>query len=127
VLLPVLLVAALAAALAVAGPAAAKKKPAKTTVTITAVSDGFFGFVKSPKPGRCANNRTVTLYKQLGQGQHPATDLKYMTEVAELQGTRYRWDTGNSGNVTGRFYARAGRVAGCRPDNSPSVSQPPSD
>jgi hypothetical protein len=107
---------------------ASASAPAPTTVKITAESDGFFGYVNSPKPGRCANNRTIKIFKQVGAKPQPVTvDQVYMTEVAEKQGNRYRWDTGNSGNVSGRYYARAAAIPGCRAGISLTVSQPPSD
>jgi len=125
-LIPSLILAvACCSALALSGLAQASA-PAKTTVTITAESDGFFGFVSSPKPGKCANNRRVVIFKQKGHTQNPSVDTKYMVETADKQGNRFRWDTGTSGNVLGRYYARAAAIPGCRAGSSRSVSQPPS-
>jgi hypothetical protein len=119
-------IVALGAGLALAGNASAHRGAARTTVTIRAESDGFFGFVKSPK-ARCANNRKVILFRQLGRTQSPRTDARYMVETAEKQGNRFRWDTGNSGNVSGRYYARAPKRPGCRAGSSMTVSQPLGD
>jgi len=77
--------------------------------------------VKSPKPRRCAKDRKIALYKQRGAEQKPRLDEKIAFHTAEKQGERYRWDTGNLGLHQGRFYARAGRIPGCKADSSPTV------
>ncbi len=100
---------------------AGARSPAKTKVTIIPESGGFFGYVYSPKPGRCANNRVVKLYKQRGRHQKPSVDTKIGSDIAQANGDRYMWSTGNTGFMPGKFYARAGKVAGCLPDSSKSI------
>jgi hypothetical protein len=100
---------------------AGARKPAKTKVTIIPESGGFFGYVYSPKPGRCANNRVVRLYKQRGRQQKPSVDTKIGSDTAQANGDRFMWSTGNTGFARGLFYARAGRVPGCKPDSSKSI------
>jgi hypothetical protein len=100
---------------------AGARAPAKTKVTIIPESGGFFGYVYSPKPGRCANGRVVRLYKQRGRQQKPSVDPKIGSDTAQANGDRFMWSTGNTGFQPGKFYARAGKVPGCRPDSSKSI------
>ena len=100
---------------------AGARSPAKTKVTIIPESGGFFGYVYSPKPGRCANNRVVRLYKQRGSKQKPSVDTKIGSDIAQANGNRYMWSTGNTGFRPGKFYARAGKIPGCKPDSSKSI------
>ncbi len=112
------LVLAAIGALALGGFASAKK-PAKTTVTIEAQVGGFFGFVKSSKPNKCANNRVVSLYKQRGSHPDPSHDTKIGTDPAQPNGDGYMWSI-NAGS-SGRFYARVKAKQGCKGDISPTV------
>jgi hypothetical protein len=114
------LAACLLAAAALAVPAVAGGG-AKTKVTIQAESGGFFGFVKSSNPDKCANGRKVKLYKQLGSEQDPHNDQKVGSDIAQPNGDGYMWSTGNTGSHGGKFYARAGRIKGCKADNSPTI------
>jgi hypothetical protein len=91
-----------------------------TTVTIQVQGRDFSGFVKSPNPDLCANGRKVSLYKQSGSDQSPSTDTKIATDTASRNGDGYQWSTGNTG-VSGRFYARARRIPGCKADSSMTV------
>jgi hypothetical protein len=110
----------LCGAVAFAAPAGARA-PAKTKVTIQAESGGFFGYVFSPKPQKCANNRVVKLYKQKGAHQSPSTDPRIGSDIAQPNGDRFMWSTGNTGFAPGKFYARAGRTTGCKADSSKSI------
>lgn len=115
-------VIALAACAALALPASAAAKPAKTTVTIHYNGDGWQGKVKSKKPGRCANNREVVVYKQSGGAPHPATDEDLYQDTSSKSGNAYTWNTGNSGQENpGRFYAFAHKITGCKAGISPTV------
>ncbi len=116
-------VAALAAlgALAFAGIAMAGGK-ADTKVTIKAESDGFFGFVKSSKPKQCANGRKVILYKQRGDAPNRHVDQKIGSDIAQANGDKYMWSTGNTGKPHGDYYAFAKHTTKCRADYSRTVS-----
>ena len=107
---------ALLVAAAVAVPATASGR-AGTTVTIKYNGDGFQGKVKSTRAS-CIANRTVKVYKQRGSVQDPSTDQKLYTDTSDSTG---RWDTGTSGQVHGKFYARARGTTRCKPDSSPTI------
>jgi len=119
---------AIAAALAilgavfVAGISSAGTR-AETRVTIRVQGTEPFGFVESPRPRRCADGRTIVVYKQLGTEQDPRNDEKIGTDTASLSGDRYRWSIGQPG-VYGRVYARARPTEDCKPDNSRTVRIP---
>jgi hypothetical protein len=95
---------------------------ADTTVTIRAQSGGFYGFVRSTEPSTCVTERVVVLYKQLGATQSPSTDKRISSDTAGSDG---RWDTGNTGTRTGRFYARVRATPDCRADRSKTISAQP--
>ena len=111
-----------AALLAFAGSAVARSA-APTTVTIKDAGDGFFGFVKSTKPNRCANGRTVALYKMKGDAPDRSVDKKIGTDTAQPNGDGYEWNTGNTGNQKGDFYAFAHRIPGCKKGISKVISR----
>ncbi len=111
-----------AAALALAGIAGAHGS-APTKVTIKKESDGFFGFVDSPKAHKCANNRKVTVYKETGSSPDPGSDQKIGSDIAQPNGDGYMWSTGNTGHQKGSFYARAKRIKGCKPGTSKVVTR----
>jgi hypothetical protein len=114
-LVAVALAMGVCAAVALPGAAGARA-PAATTVTIKEEASGdFFGYVKSPKPLKCADDRKITLFRV-----RPGKDERVASDNASLSGDRYRWSTGNTG-LSGRFYARAGRIAGCLPDTSKTI------
>lgn len=108
---------ALLVAAALTVPAMAAHKAA-TTVTIKYNGDGFQGKVKSPR-ANCVANRTVKVYKQRGNEQQPSSDQKLYTDTSDSDG---RWDTGTSGQVHGKFYARAKGTTSCKADNSATIS-----
>ena len=115
-----LVVALLCGAVAMASTAGARGK-ASTTVTIKYNGDGFQGKVKSSK-SKCVKNRTVKVYKQKGSSQDPSTDKKMFKDTTEDNGS---WDTGNSGQAKGKFYALAkGPTAVRRASARPSRSSP---
>jgi len=78
-----------------------------TTVTIEYNGDGFQGKVKSPRP-HCVKSRTVKVYKQKGSFPDPrGRDKKLFKDKSNRKG---RWDTGNTGQAQGKFYALAERT-----------------
>ncbi|MFN8113552.1 MAG: hypothetical protein U0R51_10170 [Solirubrobacterales bacterium] len=98
-------------ALVVAASAFAGK--AETKVKIKVQSDGFYGYVKSDKE-KCANGREVILYKMKGNGQDPSRDKEIGSDIAQANGTKYMWSTGNTGPQKGNFYAYAPKIKGCK-------------
>jgi hypothetical protein len=113
---------AAAGVLAFAGSALASSA-APTSVTIKKQSDGFFGFVSSTKPNRCANGRKIVLYREKGDTPSPSSDQKIGTDIAQPNGDGYEWSTGNSGNQKGSFYAFAHRIPGCKKGISKVVTR----
>jgi hypothetical protein len=93
----------------------------ETTVTIKTQNGDFWGRVVSPRPKLCAKDRKVVVFKQLGAEQHPATDQKIANDTASLSGGVYKWNTGNTGAMNGRYYARVGRTTSCKADTSETV------
>ena len=79
------------------------------TVTIKYNGDGFQGKVKSNKAS-CLNNRKVNVYKH---------GNKLYTDTTESDG---RWDTGNSAQAHGKFYATVSAKPGCAPATSNTIS-----
>ncbi len=98
------LVAALGVAVGATGVAAASTpaSPDQGKVTINYSGDGFYGKVKSSKPS-CLKNRTVTVHGPHGQ---------QLTDTTESNGS---WDTGNSGQAHGKFYATVDARGNCTP------------
>jgi hypothetical protein len=94
---------------------------AKTKVTIQVQNGDFSGKVKSKRLHKCADDRKVVLYKQSGHHQRPSSDQKIASDTSELDGNHGEWSTGNTGLSGGKYYARAGRVPGCKPDSSKTV------
>jgi hypothetical protein len=92
---------------------------AKVTVTITQVNAEMSGEVRSPKPLKCANNRTVWVWEQIGT-RGGGDDLKRFQDTTSQQGTKYVWNTGTTG-VEGFFYARVGATSKCKGDSSPTI------
>jgi hypothetical protein len=113
-------VAIVACAALVFGGSALARGKAETKVKIKAQSGGFYGYVKSDKE-KCANGRKVTLYKQKGNGQNPKHDSKIGSDIAQANGTKYMWSTGNTGYSKGYFYAYAKEIKGCAADSSKSI------
>lgn len=120
-----LLACAVCAALALCAVAYAATTPAPTTVTIKGKNGNYHGTVDSPKLHRCAENRTIRVYKQKGADQHPRTDQQIGSDTSELDGDHGVWSIGNSGFKTGRFYARARRTKNCKADSSKTITRGP--
>ncbi len=104
------------------GAVAEAATPAATTVTIRAQGTDLSGQVRSPAPNRCARNRMVVVFKQVGpRGPAGGADIRFANDTAELQGGVYRWSTGNTG-TPGKFYAKVFKKPGqCKGDESLTV------
>lgn len=113
-IIAIALTAAGAAALSVPAADAARAK-ADVTVTITAEGTDMSGVVKSPRPGLCAADRTVKVFKVIDGEPH-----LFASDTTDLQGGQYVWSTGNTG-MPGRFFAKVGGKAGCQSDVSPTI------
>jgi hypothetical protein len=111
-----LVVVLLCGAVAMVSTAGARGKAA-TTVTIKYNGDGFQGKVKSSR-AKCVKNRTVKVYKQTGSSQDPSNDKKMFKDTTDNEG---RWDTGNSGQAHGKFYALATRTTSCKKGFSKTI------
>jgi hypothetical protein len=94
--------------------------PFDTTVTIHVEGRDFSGTVNSSRPMRCANNRKVILFKQLGAQQDPQNDTRVASDTTSFNGGHYQWNTGNTG-IRGKFYARAPKTSNCKADSSLTV------
>ena len=92
---------------------------ADTTVTIRAEGTDLSGVVRSPAPDRCADERNVVVWKQIGT-RGGGDDIRFASDTASLSGTRYEWSTGNTG-TPGRFYAHVRHIDGCKADTSPTI------
>ena len=103
----------------VAGVASAGT-PADTRVTIKTQNGDFWGAVFTSRPLRCARERKIVVFHQLGAEQNPATDDRIASDLASLSGDRYEWSTGNTGRF-GKYYARAGKTTDCQADSSETV------
>ena len=114
--------AALVGSVALAAPAGAAQRAA-TTVTIAGTNGDYFGTVSSPRPLKCAQNRKIFVYKQLGAEQVPSEDQQIGSDNASNNGGVYEWSIGNSGFKHGKFYALARRTPDCRRDTSPTITR----
>lgn len=93
-------------------------------VSIKGDNGDYYGYVKSSNPDTCANERKVTVFKQLGATQDPRSDQKIGSDTTELNGTKYQWSIGNSGYKTGSFYAKAAKVPGlCKAVTSKTITR----
>jgi hypothetical protein len=113
--------ASVAVAGALGGPSGASAAPprAKVSVTITAEQVDLSGTVSSSKPVKCAANRTVSIFEQIG-GRGGGDDEKRFSDTTSLQGGKYVWSTGNTGEE-GFFYAVVAPKPGCKGASSPTV------
>lgn len=112
------LAAAFAAATLASGAGAGSD--ATTKVTIKAPGSEVYGYVKSSKPSKCANNRKVKVFRQKGR-RGGGDDVKVGDDRAQPNGDRYMWSIGNPGLQGRKIYAKAGRIPGCLPDASPTI------
>jgi hypothetical protein len=114
-LLRVVLAAAIGALIIGApGTAGAHRGDAKTKISIIPQSDGFYGYVSSPKTQKCANNRKIKV-KKVSNGDVIGSD------IAQPNGDGVQWNIGNPGHMNGKFYAYAKAIPGCQAGQSESV------
>jgi hypothetical protein len=106
---------ALAVALVVTEAAVATTR-APTTLTIKAKNGDIWGTISSTRPKKCAKDRKVVVFKQVGTVQDPTID----TKVASWQNGHYEWSIGNSGTF-GKVYARAPRTLYCKAGSSDTI------
>lgn len=102
-------------------PSMASATPSGVTIHLDR-GGTFKGFVFSPKPGQCAEGRTVELYRQKGKRQHPKRDVKVgNTEAQSYTHGRFKWVLYPSHPRPGDFYARVPMTAACQGDNSKTL------
>jgi hypothetical protein len=89
----------------------------KVTIKNPNSQGDFYGKVKSSSP-TCVEDRKVTVFKQLGATQAPKSDQKIATDNADANG---KWSVGNTGYKSGKFYAKAGKVTGCKAATSKTI------
>lgn len=132
---PIAAIAGIALVGSLAGPAGSvaagtgdRKAPKKADVIVTIKANGgdYSGVVKSSKPKKCANNRTVWLMKQKGNKQKPKQDYKFASDTSSLNGAKYEWNTGNTASY-GKFYAMIKASPKCKKAFSQTIktTQPP--
>ena len=91
------------------------RSPAASTATSRATKE------------KCANGRKVTLYKQKGDDPDPGGDKKIGSDIAQANGDKYMWSTGNTGSTKGYFYAYAKKTKGCDDGISDTIKAQTSD
>ena len=125
VLLVPVVVLALSAVLSSSAGAAqhSSRTLANTTVTIRAQGTDLSGQVRSPAPNRCANNRNVIVFKQIGP-RGGGNDVRFANDTASFSNGAYRWSTGNTG-TPGRFYAHVFKTTQCKGASSITVQAQP--
>jgi hypothetical protein len=99
---------------------AAHHHRAKTKVTIAANGTDFAGKVKSKKPAKCANGRTVYLMLVLGK-RGGGNDSLFASTTASWANGAYRWHIDGLDH-TGKFYAKVLRTPQCKPNSSKTVT-----
>ena len=116
---------ALAAAGAVLVLPSAASAATPSGVTIHFRHQRFVGFVFSPKPSQCAQDRFVALYRQDGKKQQPKRD--HRLRIARAKGPtpdgKYKWTLPGRA-LPGKFYARITAIRGCQGDSSKTIHAP---
>jgi hypothetical protein len=113
-------VAAVVAGLSgVQGGATAAPARAKVTVTIKAEQVDLSGTVSSTRPAKCAANRTVFVFEQIGT-RGGGDDVKRFSDTTDKQNGTFVWSTGNTGEE-GFFYAVVPAKPGCKGAASKTV------
>ena len=98
---------------------------APTEVSIIANSGGeFYGYVSSDDDN-CEAGRKVTLFKMTGKSPDPKVDQKVGSDIAQANGPDAMWNTGNTGQRKGKFYAKVSKTSICAGDISPVVKALP--
>jgi hypothetical protein len=118
----ILITLALASACgALALPSAASAKTPSGVTLHALPNSGFRGFVFSPKARKCADGRTVMLFKQKGKKQNAKRDVKKDQAKAFKSSGKYKWKASGYDLHPGRFYARVPATSACQADNSKTV------
>ena len=92
-----------------------------TEVSIVANEGGeFYGYVSS-SDDNCESGRKVTLFKMTGKTPNPKADQKIGFDIAQPNGPDSMWNTGNTGQRKGKFYAKVSKASDCAGDISPVV------
>lgn len=107
-------------ALALAGSAEANG-PAATAVSIKGQNGDYSGAIYSSNPHRCTDERTVTVYRQVGAVENPRVDMEIGSDTSERHGNHGEWSIGNSGFRSGTFYARVAKTPRCKAGSSRSI------
>jgi hypothetical protein len=116
-----LLIAFSATFAAFALPSVANAAPSGVTIH-NRIGDQFKGFVFSPKPRKCADARTVEVFREKGNGQSPNQDFKVGSTEASRRGRgKYTWYLAPSDPRVGKYYARVPATSACRADNSKTL------
>jgi hypothetical protein len=119
------LIVALAGVCALLVSASAASAATPSGVTIHFHHQRFVGFVFSPKPRQCAQDRFVSLYRQEGRKQHPKRDdrLRIARAKGPTSNGKYKWRLPGRGRP-GKFYARITAIRSCRGDTSKTIHAP---
>jgi hypothetical protein len=108
----VLIASVAALSLAAGATGASAHSTSQDKLTIHYNGDGFQGAIKSSK-AKCLSNRTVSVHKGSGRVLY--------TDTTDSDGS---WDTGNSGQAHGKFYATVNAKGACLPLVSKTISVP---
>lgn len=87
---------------------------AGTKLTIQIWHGGVFGYVESPKPGACAQGRSIGVLMRQGQ-----QSKRIGTATARLRDGRYQWSIKTKSS--GELFAMMRRRPGCRGATSDSI------
>lgn len=100
-------------ALATLSATASAGTMAATQVTIKERGGDFSGKVKSEDSPRCTASRKVVLFRK-----KPGKDKRVATDMTEDDGS---WSTGNTGEDSGKFYAKAIKDPDCETGRSKTL------
>jgi hypothetical protein len=92
-------------------PTAGAAARAETKLTIAPWQKGVFGYLKSSKPGRCAQGRPVAVWKSNGE--------RVATTTAKRRRGRYQWSIKTKSKRG--LVAKAKRIQGCGAARSASI------
>ena len=67
----------------------------------------------------------MTLFKMVGKSPNQKVDQKIGFDTAQPNGPDSMWNTGNTGQRKGKFYAKVGKTSLCGADISPVVKALP--
>jgi hypothetical protein len=106
-------------------PSAASAAPsgAPSGVTIhLRTGDELKGFVFSQKPNKCADGRTVKVFREKGKGQNPDRDAQVGKTQASKRGSgKYRWIVDLNRPRPGKYYAGIPATSVCQGNTSKAI------